>query len=359
MGASMPKRLIDDSLLTSPSLAKCSPRAQDAFPRFILLADDFGCFEAFPRVLVAKGWPYRSDVSEGDVWSWLEEYVAAGMACVWTEGERRWCYLTGWHGVHGQKKRVEYDPASVAGSKGSKRRTPAPPEALVAAVVAGTVRAIDGKPPGTDRETPGEIPSLSIPARETAVSRDEPAENPAVSRSFPAPVVAVPVASATASAVGGKKRPPARLVSGFGAADPHPEITAVLAGLFDRGLDAAPPSDKQADRVKAAIVAAGIPVAIERLAAVYADPEAKKPLTYHVEAIRGAGARSSAKPSGPPPLDAAWLGNVPESERGRAEAAWAELAARVKRSAYPDALPDLWLQAREQFQATWGQEVFA
>jgi hypothetical protein len=162
----MPKRLLDDTLLTSPSLAKCSPRAQDAFPRFILLADDFGCFEASPRVLVGKGWPYRKDVKERDVWSWLEEYVGAGMAVLWTEKERRWCYLTGWNGPHGQRKRVEYDPTTVAGQKGSKRRTPVPPPDLVDAVLAGERRVHDGKPPGCDREDGDEIFGDFTPARE-------------------------------------------------------------------------------------------------------------------------------------------------------------------------------------------------
>jgi hypothetical protein len=165
----MPKRLIDDSFLSSPSLAKCSPRAQDAFPRFILVADDFGCFEAIPRVLVAKAWPYRSDVSEADVKGWLEEYVAAGMAVLWTEAERRFCYLTGWNGPHGQRKRAEYDPMApkgTPGAHGSKRRTPAPPPELVAAVLAGYRRAVDGKPAGTDREDSEEIASGSLPGRE-------------------------------------------------------------------------------------------------------------------------------------------------------------------------------------------------
>ena len=188
----MPKRLIDDSLFTSPSLAKCSPRAQDAFPRFILLADDFGCFEASPRVLIGKGWPYRKDVKERDVWAWLEEYVAAGMACLWTEKERRWCYLTGWDGEHGQRKRVEYDPATVAGQKGSKRRTPKPPPDLVAAVVAGERRVHDGRPPGCDREDEPEIDSDSAPGRE---SRGNSA-GPLGSRREPAHVVPVPVADA-------------------------------------------------------------------------------------------------------------------------------------------------------------------
>jgi hypothetical protein len=87
-----------------------------------------------------------------------------------------------------------------------------------------------------------------------------------------------------------KEAPPqrARLVSPFPPGqDPHPLTTAVLAALYERGLDAAPPGAGSADRVEAAIAAATLPLAIDRLAAVYADPNAKKPITFHVEAIRG------------------------------------------------------------------------
>jgi hypothetical protein len=209
----VPKRLLDDSLLTSVSLARCSARAQDAFPRFILLADDFGCFEAFPRVLLARGWPYRQDVTESDLWAWLEEYVTAGMACLWAEKERRWCYLTGWDGEHGQRKRAEYDPAApkgTPGAHGSKRRTPPPPQELVAAVKAGARRDHDGKPPGVDRECGGaaEIPpgnpdpvilNNSAPARETAGSRGGAAEFPGGSAAPVAVPAADPVPAAAAA----------------------------------------------------------------------------------------------------------------------------------------------------------------
>jgi hypothetical protein len=69
--------------------------------------------------------------------------------------------------------------------------------------------------------------------------------------------------------------------------DPHPNTSAVLAALYERGLDAAPPGAGSAGRVEAAIAAATLPVAVERLAPIYANPEAKKPLTFHVDAIRG------------------------------------------------------------------------
>lgn len=292
----MPKRLIDDSLLTSPSLAKCSTRAQDAFPRFILLMDDFGCAEANPRVLVGRGWPLREDVSETDVRGWLEEYVGAGMAVLWTVNERRYVFLTGWFGAHGQKRRAEYDPKAPVGTPGrhgSKRKTPPPPEELVAAVVAGLRRDRDGKPPGVDREDETGNPSNSTPARETTGNEAGGDRETQISRPVPVYAVAVPDAeqipphACAREAAPAAPKPRPRLVSPFGSTDPYPLTTAVLAALFDRGLDAAPPSGKQAQRVEAAIAAATVPVAVERLAGIYARPGAEKPLTFHVEAIRG------------------------------------------------------------------------
>lgn len=272
----MPKRILDSTLLSSPSLAKCSPRAQDAFPRFILLMDDFGCADANPRILLGAGWPLRNDVTERDVWGWLEEYVVAGMACLWTEKDRRWVHLTGWFGPHGQKHRVEYDPSTVAGRKGSKRKTPEPPDDLVAAVLAGARRDHDGKPPGVDREDAPETVNDSIPARETTGTA------PGNTDSRPVPAYAVP--DAVADHI--HRRP--RLASPYpDGQDPHPLTSAVLAGLFDRGIDAAPPAERSAPRVEEAIRFATIPVAVDRLAVVYANPEAQKPLTYHVAAIRG------------------------------------------------------------------------
>jgi hypothetical protein len=69
--------------------------------------------------------------------------------------------------------------------------------------------------------------------------------------------------------------------------DPHPQTTAVLAALFARSLDAAPPAADSAPRVEAAIASVGVETASERLAAILANPAAERPLTYHVEAIRG------------------------------------------------------------------------
>lgn len=80
-----------------------------------------------------------------------------------------------------------------------------------------------------------------------------------------------------------------RLVSPFpSGADPYPATTAVLAALYGRGIvDAFPPSARSAAMVEAVIGSVGVDVAAERLAPILADPSAKRPLTYHVDAIRG------------------------------------------------------------------------
>lgn len=181
----MPKRLIDSAFLNSPSMEALSPGAQDAFPRFILLCDDFGCFEIDADNLRVLGWPKRKDVSAEQIAGWLYEYAtktAPGeppVAMTWTERGRRYCHLTGWFGDHGQRKRDEYHPET--NRHGSKRRTPPPPGELLSAVMAGKRRAADGLPPGSDifppgnpRETNTAIPNEITPAREIAGAADFP-----------------------------------------------------------------------------------------------------------------------------------------------------------------------------------------
>lgn len=152
----MPTRLLHDSLLTSPSLRICTPAAQDAFHRFILLADDFGCFEAEPRLLVGRGWAYRPDVSEQHIRAFMIEYAMAGMLRLWEADGRWFAFLTGWWNI--QRHRTEY---SEKNPKGSKRKTPAPPEAQ------GDLAGFsEGRPPVS--RLPGKFP----PGKPTAVSLD-------------------------------------------------------------------------------------------------------------------------------------------------------------------------------------------
>lgn len=177
----MPKRLLDSSLFGSPSLGACSPRAQDAFPRFILLADDFGCFHANPRVLLGQGWPLRSDVSEDDLRAWIGEYIAAGMLRAWEAEGRVYAFLTGWNGRHGQRERKEYDPETA--KHGSKRRTPRPPDGDCNYLKTLPAREIGGNVAGTSRELeiPGNFPPTQSQSQShllAGASRAAPEEAP-------------------------------------------------------------------------------------------------------------------------------------------------------------------------------------
>lgn len=151
-------------------------------------------------------------------------------------------------------------------------------------------------------------------------------------------------------------RPRARLVSGLGASDPHPLTTSVLAALYDRGLDVAPPGPKSEDRVEAAIRDAGsVPAAVERLAAIYADPAAKKPITYHVDAIRGV--RSPRQTRGDLGADLEpWPTRLTPEERAQARAELVAIAgpdfeaAPLQASGDPSIHP---VEAIRAFQERW------
>ncbi len=282
----MPKRMIDSSFLDSPSMEVLTPGAQDAFPRFILMADDFGCFEVNADRLRANGWSKRPDVTMAHVEAWLWEYGtrhAPGcppVAMFWEQLGRRFCYLTGWFGEKGQRKRAVYDGTTVEGRKGSKRRTPEPPPELLASVLRGDVRA-DGFPPGNLDFPPGNAagnengkPNNSVPARENEV----PARVcgvPANSRGFPAP--AVPVADEYADAIAGEGTAPPTPIRRAGlplkseARDSQFPLTAsLIASLALLGVKVGHP-DKHGDSaaVEANCARDGVETIASRVAVAY------------------------------------------------------------------------------------------
>jgi hypothetical protein len=160
------------------------------------------------------------------------------------------------------------------------------------------------------------------PPSRTVTGPDAP---PAVASESVTPNCAVP--SRTEITPTAAPAPRARLVSPFPEGrDPNPLTTAVLAALFDRGIDAAPPGAGSAPRVEAAIAAATLPVAVERLAPILANPEAKRPLTFHVDAIRGE--RPKPRTTGDLGCDLRpWHARLTPEERQEAQAQLHALAA--------------------------------
>jgi len=302
----MPKRMLDSSFLDSPSMEALSPAAQDAFPRFILLADDFGCFEVNTDRLRVNGWSKRREVTEEMVAGWLFEYGtrrAPGcppVAIFWGVLGRRYCYLTGWNGGKGQRARTEYDAATKEGRKGSKRRTPAPPPEMLASVLRGDLMS-NGFPPGMEDFPPGfaagtqtEIINDSTPARENTV----PAASPPVSRGLPAPVV--PDVDVDVIAGAGTAAPSPHGGLPFKRerrSTDYPLSAALISTLAAQGIEVGHP-DKKGDSaaVEANLARDGVDVIARRVAEAYRS-NPRSTLGWYLDDM--AAPKTKARPADP------------------------------------------------------------
>jgi len=110
----MGTRYLHERLCVSRSLARCSARAQDAWPRFLLHADPFGCFRMDEEVIKSRLWPLRSDVQPLEIAVWLKEYVEQGMVQLWETDGATYARLVNW-----DKYQRVY--------QGRERHTPTPP----------------------------------------------------------------------------------------------------------------------------------------------------------------------------------------------------------------------------------------
>lgn len=123
----MPNRVIKDSIWTSPTLADLSDFAQDQFPRWLLMADDWGCFDANSKVIKGLCYPLRDRVTSARIDDIKKEYYNAGLFFLWIEGGHEWGYFVSWDSHHNFCNKTNVDD----GGKNQKhrRKTPAPPPA--------------------------------------------------------------------------------------------------------------------------------------------------------------------------------------------------------------------------------------
>jgi hypothetical protein len=77
----MSNRMIRESALTSPTLARLSHGAERTFWRLTVVADDFGRFNAEPSVVRARCFPLLLEaVKDRAVARWLDEMRAAELS---------------------------------------------------------------------------------------------------------------------------------------------------------------------------------------------------------------------------------------------------------------------------------------
>ncbi|MDR7496816.1 MAG: hypothetical protein QN174_07655 [Armatimonadota bacterium] len=110
----MPNRIIRESCRTSPNLNSISAEAERLFWRQVTVADDHGCFDADPRVMLAQCFPLLiGTVTVEQVQAWRDECVRADLMRLYEHKGRTYGVFPTW---------FEHQRAAR-----SKRKFPAPP----------------------------------------------------------------------------------------------------------------------------------------------------------------------------------------------------------------------------------------
>ena len=93
----MPNRIIHEKATESQTLDALSDGAERMFWRLITKADDYGRFDADPRVVLAKCFPLRvGRMRSARVADWLEEMASAGLVDLYRVGDRSYGVLRTW-----------------------------------------------------------------------------------------------------------------------------------------------------------------------------------------------------------------------------------------------------------------------
>ena len=146
----MPKRMLSEGVLTSPTIDKLSVEGELFFYRLLVVCDDHGRMDARPQVLRAKCYPLRVDsVKSAHVEAWVDELASAGLVTRYEHDGTPYVYMTKWR-KH-QRLRV------------TKSKYPDPEEpgsSISPQVAAGSGRK---RPEARSESVSGEKPAASPP----------------------------------------------------------------------------------------------------------------------------------------------------------------------------------------------------
>ena len=121
----MPDRIIRERALTSPTLDQLSAEAERLHWRLTVVADDYGRFDADPRVLLARCFPLKVGLLKADrLEPWRNELAWVGLICLYRVRERLYGVYATW-ATH-QRKR-ESKPKYPSPEEGITYVPPHPP----------------------------------------------------------------------------------------------------------------------------------------------------------------------------------------------------------------------------------------
>jgi len=93
----MPNRIIKESICSSETLAEVTPEAERLWWRVITRADDFGRFEASPKVLLGQCLTaFLGEITLDNIDEWLCELVGADLIRLYEVEGKRYLQVTSW-----------------------------------------------------------------------------------------------------------------------------------------------------------------------------------------------------------------------------------------------------------------------
>jgi hypothetical protein len=122
----MANRILKDTIWTSKTLSQLDDFTQDQFPRWLLLADDYGCFDSDVDFIHGLVYPKRPKVTKKIVEELRLKFYRAGLLFCWEENDRTWGFWLNW-GEHNYITSVDASGKRIQ----LRRRTPEPPAELL------------------------------------------------------------------------------------------------------------------------------------------------------------------------------------------------------------------------------------
>ena len=92
----MPNRILKDSLCRSDSMARLSWFEQCLFTRLIVVADDYGRYDARPAIIKGSAFPLHEDVTGQDIQAALDRLAQVGMLELYTVDGKPYFQIISW-----------------------------------------------------------------------------------------------------------------------------------------------------------------------------------------------------------------------------------------------------------------------
>lgn len=130
MERTMSSRILSDSILSSATLDKLCPEQECLFYRLLVCADDYGCMDVRPIVVLARCYPLRiGKIQPDQIASWLEELAKVGLITLYQVEGKDYLRIAKWE----EHQRIRY----------KHHKCPLPPVTASLATVPELVQAAD------------------------------------------------------------------------------------------------------------------------------------------------------------------------------------------------------------------------